>query len=241
MCKTTITAVLFDLDDTLFDHRHSCLAGVRAMREVIGRLHDVSDKKLEETYLFWLERIHKRVLTGELSSDEARIERFTGFFSDFDYELNDDEFLVASEHYSAAYQLEWRTVPGSLEVLEALQGQVKLGIITNNLVEHQITKIQKCNIGHYFDAVTISEEAGACKPEPEIFRIALERLGVKSEEAVMVGDSWESDIVGATSLGIRSVWLNRYGVEIRAEGKAAELHSFQPASAAVEAIFSSPW
>ena len=52
----------------------------------------------------------------------------------------------------------------------------------------------------------------------------------------MVGDSWESDIVGATSFGIRSVWVNRYGIEIPDEGVAAILDSFQPATAAVEAI-----
>jgi FMN phosphatase YigB (HAD superfamily) len=49
-------------------------------------------------------------------------------------------------------------------------------------------------------------------------KLTVERLESRPEEKVMVGDSWESDIVGATSLRIRSVWLNRYGVEIPEEG-----------------------
>jgi putative hydrolase of the HAD superfamily len=238
MRKKPVTAVLFDLDDTLFDHRHSCRAGLRAMREVIDCLAGVSDEELDKTYHLWLELVHKRVLNGEVNSEEARIERLTGFFNDFNHEVSDEELAVATKHYTGAYRDNRRTVPGCLEVLQALKGTVKLGILTNNLVEHQLPKIEVLNIGQFFDSVTISEEAGTKKPEPEIFQIALERTGANAEETVMVGDSWESDIVGATSLGIRSVWLNRDGVETPQEGTAAELDSYHPTSKAVETILS---
>jgi HAD superfamily hydrolase (TIGR01549 family) len=233
-----VTTVLFDLDDTLFDHRHSCLAGLRAMREVMDCLAGVSDEALDKTYHYWLEFVHKRVLSGEVNSEEARVERLTGFFSDFNHEVSDAELAVTTEHYTCAYRENRRPVPGSLEVLEALSGKVKLGILTNNLVEHQLPKIEVLQIGQFFDSVTISEEAGTQKPEPKIFQIALKRTGARPEETVMVGDSWESDIIGATSFGIRSVWLNRYGVQIPEEGIAVELESFNPTQKAVETILS---
>ncbi|MDP6359142.1 MAG: HAD family hydrolase [Planctomycetota bacterium] len=236
MSERPVTTVLFDLDDTLFDHRHSCMAGVRAMRDLMLCLNGVSDEKLEQTYHYWLELVHKRVLTGEVNSEEARRERLTGFFGEFDHEVSEKELSVATERYTGAYQKSRRTVPGSVEVLQTLSGQVKLGILSNNLVEHQLPKIEDLEIGQFFESVIISEEAGAKKPEPEIFQIAIERLDSRPEETVMVGDSWESDIVGATSFGIRSVWVNRYGIEIPEEGVATGLDSFQPATAAVDAI-----
>ena len=74
----------------------------------------------------------------------------------------------------------------------------------------------------------MSEEVGVAKPDARVFEAALSRLGGTPDEAVMIGDSWSSDIVGATGLGIRAIWLNRYDRPCPDSSLATEIRSLEP-------------
>ncbi|MHA1616241.1 MAG: HAD family hydrolase [Candidatus Njordarchaeales archaeon] len=87
---------------------------------------------------------------------------------------------------------------------------LKLGIISNAPSPFPRKILQRHGLLEYFDAVIISCEVGYRKPHPKIFELALEELGVKSEEAIFVGDVLEIDIHGAQKLGMITV-LMRYG------------------------------
>ncbi|MCF7810967.1 HAD-IA family hydrolase, partial [bacterium] len=87
---------------------------------------------------------------------------------------------------------------------------VKLAIVTDAPPKQAWLRLYQLNLHHIFDAVIVSEEAGAPKPSPLPFRKALETLNLKPEEALMVGDWPERDIVGAKNVGIRTVFA-RYG------------------------------
>ena len=63
-----------------------------------------------------------------------------------------------------------------------------------------------------FETVTFTQEVGAQKPDPRVFRFALRRAGQEPADSVYVGDSWEADIVGASDVGMSAVWLNRAGL-----------------------------
>ncbi|MDF2835466.1 MAG: HAD-superfamily hydrolase, subfamily variant 1, partial [Paenibacillus sp.] len=63
----------------------------------------------------------------------------------------------------------------------------------------------------YFDHIIISGEFGQGKPAAPIFRHALERLGIEPEHGIMVGDKLTTDILGANTIGMTSVWINRHG------------------------------
>jgi putative hydrolase of the HAD superfamily len=83
----------------------------------------------------------------------------------------------------------------------------------------------------------VSEEAGVAKPDPKIFEIALDRLGVGALETVMVGDSWINDIAGAAAAGLRTVWFNRTDLERPAEpGGVLELAALEPVAQVLAAI-----
>ena len=101
--------------------------------------------------------------------------------------------------------------PESRAVLEALRSRVKLGMITNGAPDIPRAKILGSELADYFDVILVSGEEGFGKPRPEIFRLAIDRLDVDEASAVMIGDSLERDIVGAASVGIRGVWVNRFG------------------------------
>ncbi|MEE8704614.1 MAG: HAD-IA family hydrolase [Olsenella sp.] len=85
-----------------------------------------------------------------------------------------------------------------------------LGIITNGPVAHQMEKVETLGLSRWFapESIVVSGAVGVAKPDPRIFRIACERLGTRPEDCVYVGDSFASDVVGATSAGMPVVWFN---------------------------------
>jgi putative hydrolase of the HAD superfamily len=101
-----------------------------------------------------------------------------------------------------------RALDGAIDLLVALRPHVRIGIVSNNLLDEQREKLALCGFEPFVDALVVSEEAGMSKPDPRIFHLALDRLGVPADSAVMVGDSWPADIVGARAAGVRAIWFN---------------------------------
>ena len=202
-------AVLFDLDDTLYDHLHSARSALIAMQQRNPEMLHASVRDLEDCYSNALESIHHRLLRGEVSQTEARTIRMRQFFGDFGMDRNDSQAHAEYTQFRRDYDEACQVVRGTHELLTRLKGQVRLGVITNNLVSEQIPKLRQLALDDYFDAVTISEEVGVAKPDPRIFEVAVARLQLGFEEVVVVGDSLSSDIAGAVGVGMRCVWLKR--------------------------------
>ena len=109
-----------------------------------------------------------------------------------------------------------------------------------HLTVEQEEKLRHCGLDRFVDVLVVSEEVGASKPGPEIFRVALERLECSADEAVMVGDSWAADIAGASRLGIRAVWFNRGRRPApEPESLIQEIAAFEPVEDAIEVILGS--
>lgn len=98
--------------------------------------------------------------------------------------------------------------PQTKAVLAALQGKYKLGLIANQ-VPGVVKRLQKFGILEYFDVIASSGELGVAKPEPEIFQYALAKAACKAENAVMIGDRLDNDIVPAAKLGMKTVWIRQ--------------------------------
>ena len=111
------------------------------------------------------------------------------------------EFLRLTNKY-------FSVLPGAETVVRELVKHYPLTIISNGFKEVQYYKFAHSGLQDCFAHTIISEEVGINKPQPEIFRIALEMNGVSAEEAVMIGDSYTSDIVGAKAAGIDQIWLH---------------------------------
>ncbi|HEY9060514.1 MAG TPA: HAD family hydrolase [Pseudobacteroides sp.] len=91
-------------------------------------------------------------------------------------------------------------------LVELGKSGVKLALVTNGGVVEQRGKIEKFQLEKYFDTILVEGETGFGKPEPEVYLMALERLGVKAEETWMVGDNLEWDVEGPQKLGIYGIW-----------------------------------
>jgi HAD superfamily hydrolase (TIGR01549 family) len=205
---------LFDLDDTLFDH-------ARASRIALETVHashanDLDFDEFATEHARVLETYHARFLNGEFTLDQARTARMIELFATFEKSIDGGVALDISTAYRREHQGNRTLVPGARELLDALQHQTRMGIITNNSVAEQIEKLRALDIAHFFEVIVISEEVGVTKPDPRIFDIALKRLGAAPHDAVMIGDSFINDVQGAARAGIAPIWLDRTYIETRA-------------------------
>ena len=221
-------AVLFDLDDTLFDHHRSARA---ALSEVHARHAGATDfEAFERHHTRYLEEMHVEVLAGRIGLDAARRERFRRVFLALGLALDEREVDHVASAYRFGYLQARRAIDGAADLLAALRPIARIGIVSNNLLDEQREKLEFCHLAAYVDVLMVSEEAGVSKPDPRIFRMALERLAVSPAEAVMVGDSWAADIAGAARAGIRPVWFNpRHASQPDEPAGVAVIHTLAPA------------
>ena len=204
-------AMLIDLDDTLLA---SSAAGRHAM-EVITRqlagdtalpLARVSEAMAEAHTWFWSDeerRTHARLhQAGARARIVERALELIGFTAPVDAEALGHRFLA-----ERLRSLE--PIAGALEtVVELRRRGVRLALVTNGSAADQRAKIGRHAVDRRFDAVLVEGEVGFGKPDPRIFRLALERLGVTAAEAWMVGDDLPWDIAGAQAVGIHGVWAS---------------------------------
>jgi putative hydrolase of the HAD superfamily len=221
-------AVLFDLDETLFDHRYSVRTALARVQAGHPGLRQRALGELEEEYQRLLDALHPHVLAGAMTMEQARTERFRRLCEFCHAQISPDEAEGLAALYRAAYNGTRRPVAGAVPLLQALHGQVRVGVVSNNLTEEQREKLLVTGMSDLIDFLVTSEDAGAQKPDPAIFGEALSRAGCRATEAVMVGDSWESDVVGAVSVGMRAVWLNRRGVPCPDSTMAVEIGALEP-------------
>jgi putative hydrolase of the HAD superfamily len=161
------STVLFDLDDTLFDHTHSARAALSSLREEHPGFRAFPLEHLAALHRRILDRTHVKVLSGELSPEAARVSRFRELCDDC--AVTDVDVTALTSRYRDAYQQARRPVPGALELLGALRSRVTIGVVTNNVVVEQQGKLRHLGMTELIDVLVVSEEARTKKPEPEIF------------------------------------------------------------------------
>ena len=233
-----IQAVLFDLDDTLFDHRGSAAEAMRSVYGAYDCFRTAVFEDFERRHAGLLEELHSEVLSGRLGIDDARRERFRRLFAQFGGDAREVLCAEAANQYRRAYVEARRAIDGADKLLAAVRRRAAVGVVSNNVRQEQAGKLEYCRLAGFVDALIVSEEAGVSKPHPAIFTLALDTLRVTAREAVMVGDSWTADIVGARTAGIRPVWFNPLRrPPPEADASVAEIHALEPVDAALAVIF----
>lgn len=202
-------AMLIDLDDTLLA---SSAAGRQAMTVVADRLTahaglpsaPVRAALREAGTWFWADPERRAQARMDQAGARARIvERALaalGVTAPVDAEALGRLFVAERLRVL-------EPIPGALEAVAELRRRgVRLALVTNGSAVDQRAKIGRHAVDGRFDAVLVEGEVGFGKPDPRIFRMALERLGVSAADAWMVGDDVPWDIAGAQAAGIYAVW-----------------------------------
>jgi HAD superfamily hydrolase (TIGR01549 family) len=232
-----VRAVLFDLDDTLFDHRGCSRDALGAVRRYHESLDAMPLEELEQIHSTLLEQLHGDVMLGVVPLEDARRERFRRLLDAAGVRASDDLVEQTAVAYRDRYREVRRAVRGAAALLAVVRTRARVGIVSNNLFEEQLDKLRTCGLDPLIDALIVSERAGVSKPDPAIFAAALDRLQCRPDEAVMIGDSWAADIIGARAAGIRPIWFNPLGQPQEEGGATDQLQSLEPTAAVLEVIF----
>lgn len=204
-------AILMDWDDTIGDWKG-------AERKALEQLHRMYRLDVlyptPEDFIAAYKPFNLELWTlygkGEISKPDLQFSRFMHPIENMPMP---QEQLTQMAHEMGREFLRLTNVyftllPGAAETVRALAARYPLTIISNGFKEVQYYKFSHSGLADCFRHIFISEEVGINKPQPEIFRIALERNGVHADEAVMIGDSYTSDIAGAKAAGIDQIWLH---------------------------------
>ncbi|HYT66411.1 MAG TPA: HAD-IA family hydrolase [Vicinamibacterales bacterium] len=224
-----IRAVLFDLDDTLFDHHRSARAALQEVHRAHASQFDFA--AFERHHTRYLEEMHLEVLARRVGLDDARRERFRKVFEALGVALGPTQVDAVASAYRDGYMLARRPLEGAADLLGIIKASARVVIVTNNLLDEQQDKLEYCGLATFVDVLVASENVGVSKPQRGIFDIALESAGVAADSAVMIGDSWANDIVGARNAEIPAIWFNPER-KTRPEPLAnvREIHSLTPAA-----------
>jgi HAD superfamily hydrolase (TIGR01549 family) len=232
-----IKAALFDLDDTLYDHRGCAREALTAVQGCHDRFRSMTFDALERAHARFLEELHAEVMLGRMPLEAARVERFRRLLTFMDVPSAESLAARIATTYRDAYRTARRAIAGAPALLAAINSHAPIAVVSNNLLEEQQEKLRTCGLDRFVDALIVSEEAGTSKPDPAIFLLALDRLQALPGDAVMVGDSWTADVVGARSAGIRDIWFNPDGALAPAgETAVPELRALEPVEDALRTI-----
>ncbi len=191
--------ILFDADETLF--HFDAFQGMQLMFSRKGV--DFTQQDFEQ-YQAVNKPLWVDYQNGKINADQLKQIRFQTWADQLDtttQELN-NAFLMAMADICSP-------LSGAAELIKALAGKVRLGIITNGFTELQQVRLERTGFAQYFELVTISEQVGVAKPDEQIFAHAYERMGKPPKGRVlMVGDNPHSDILGGINFGIETCWLN---------------------------------
>ena len=216
--------IFFDLDRTLWDFDAAAEVAFERIYEKydLKNLGIPSAHEFHEVYHPLNEHLWELYRANEITKDYLNRTRFEQPLAH--YGIHDTDL---ADHLSEDY-VYWsprivRLVPGTMELLDYLKPKYHLHLITNGFQEVQHTKLHGSGLEPYFETLTVSEEVGVKKPNPEIFHYALRKAQATAEESIMIGDEMAVDIDGALAVGMDTVLLNLKREEV--EGKSTfEVH-----------------
>ena len=204
-----ISALFFDLDDTLCDDTGSVATALEATGRFAVDQLELSDwQRLIQIYTRVSDALWADFDSWGLGLSRLDARRYVWRLALLSGGYPTDEPFV---HSVASYYNDQRNchrwLPQARETLLELRSTYRLGLITNGSADMQRDKIRGLDLEGLFDMTVVAEELGHSKPRPEIFVHAMQRLAVTAAQSIMIGNSPEADIVGGHNAGMRTVWV----------------------------------
>lgn len=201
-----ITDVFFDLDHTLWDFdKNSMLAFNRVFIKHNIDIEISTFIKVYEpiNFNYW-----KLFREEKVSKQELRRGRLSETFKTFNMVFPTKVIDALAISYIEELPLDNHLFNGAEMILNYLTEKYILHIITNGFEEVQLLKLKNSGIKKHFSTVTTSEEVGVKKPNPMIFSSALKKANVNASNSIMIGDTFEADILGAEAAGMKTLFYN---------------------------------
>jgi putative hydrolase of the HAD superfamily len=207
--KLNYRHLFFDLDNTLYDFNTNAYW---AMKETFTQLGLIKQLPSFDPYFAVYTRINDELWAlyreNKIKKDVLRVLRFERSLAEFGI-TSDIPYIEIDDLYLRHMTTQTNLFPETIEVLTQLKlrGYI-LHIITNGFKEVQSEKLINTGLGKLMTHVYISENIKSPKPQREIFEYSIKSSNARKKESLMIGDSWESDIIGAKNFGIDQVFFN---------------------------------
>lgn len=203
--------LFFDLDNTLWDFDLNARLALRQATSMLGLNEQIEDF---DSFFNYFDRTNAGLWDAyrrkEIRHRELVVKRFEIVIGHFGLSgIKPSDF---NELYLRLMPTFTSLVDGAVETLAYLQQEgYQLHIITNGIREVQHYKIKNSGLAPYFSKITVSEDINVPKPDKRIFRQALMTCNAKKSKSMMIGDTWETDIVGAKETGIDYIHFYKNG------------------------------
>lgn len=213
-----ITAILFDVGDTLHDlTSYTRIARKISIEKLVDQGVPIADVSKSQR-LF--EEIIRRHTKPHADRFFLEVDFFKKLFAEMDVKVDVRLLNFALVIYRDILRSLITPSAVVISTLSALKGKgYKLGLVTDGSLDSTYEILLRLGITEFFDVIVVSEDVGVEKPDPKIFQEALIRLNARPSETMIVGDSLERDIKGGKQLGIVTVLMQRYQLRKKRETK----------------------
>lgn len=204
--------LFIDLDDTLWDTYHNnkeCLEEIYTeyrLDRYYASFEAFFDIYMPHNLMLW-----EQYRLGKIDKQTLIIDRFRHVLRPVGIE-DTSAILAINNDFLQRTTRKTRLVPGAIDLLEYLRPSYRMFILSNGFREVQFKKLSNSGLAPYFERMILSEDACIQKPHKGIFDFALKNTNSRRTESLMIGDSWEADIVGAYHSRIDQLWLNPDGL-----------------------------
>ncbi|MBQ3376228.1 MAG: HAD family hydrolase [Erysipelotrichaceae bacterium] len=192
-----VKAVIFDFDNTLGDRYEYCYQTYRYFLKTFV-------PQVDENSLLFESMVQDLVLYDEYGNVANKRQILDAFEHRYGIRIEIDNFGKWWVEHQYLFTV---LFPDTMDTVIRLKKKYKLGCLTNGAHIAQWGKLEKAGLLPYMDAVIVSQDAGVSKPDPRIFQMMADKLGLKCEECVYVGDTFSADIVGAFNSGMIPIWI----------------------------------
>ena len=210
--KVILSHIFFDLDHTLWDfEKNSSLTFERVFEKmkIQANLDTFLSAYEGINHDFW-----KLYRENKITQIDLRHQRLIETFKVIDYDFDLKKINEISDLYIRYLSTFTNLFDGAITLLKYLNKKYKLHIITNgfDLVQHY--KIKNSGLSPYFDKIITAEKVGYKKPNPIIFKYALDQTSSEFARSLMIGDNLEADILGALNSGMGAIHFNSHNEPI---------------------------
>ncbi|WP_341356395.1 HAD family hydrolase [Rossellomorea sp. y25] len=207
--------LLFDLDDTLFDHSEAFENGLVDTIQQFHYLQEIGHSEFIQTFTKHNHLLWPRFSSNELNFHEFSLIRIKNTLKELNVSAEKEISLKFVKIFQSSYLDRIKPYQELNEFLFELSYSVGLGIVTNGTVFNAFEKVDRLGLCGIFpgSSVIVSEKLGFSKPNIEIFQYALNVFGSTADRTLFIGDNYFTDILGAKSLGLDTLWINKYEYE----------------------------
>jgi putative hydrolase of the HAD superfamily len=214
--------ILIDLDDTLYDYESAHVPALQYALNQVQKRSNIDIEKIRTSY-----SNARLAINSELKETAASHNRLLYFQRMYEgLGLNAQKYsLHTYESYWSSFLQNMHLRHGAIDFLKSF-ADIPICVVTDLTAHIQHRKIRKLGIEDHINLLVTSEEAGKEKPHSAIFNLALNKLHLKHTEVIMVGDNYTKDVLGGSSLGITSYFLNLKDTSITESELIKSFNSF---------------